>query len=37
MPQESEAVGMNLVRKMLDHALLRKFLEPQLKFIENLE
>ena len=31
MPQESEAVGMKLPRKMLDHALLRKLLKPHLK------
>ena len=37
MPQESEAVGMNLLRKMLDHALLRKLLEPHLKILKTLE
>lgn len=31
MPQVSEAVGMKLLRKMLDQALLKKLLEPHLK------
>ena len=37
MPQESEAVGMNMLRKMLDHALLRKLLEPRVKILKTLE